>query len=152
MSVVRLQSDRVDIRRQWQSNGRQCTREIMHDERAVRSNHELSITENIPELNRYSIQWVKFLSAVDRFVLLPTRSRLELDNLFNGRSSSNSCFFSFLPAGEKNYLTSSFDKILRTIARTLSSDSTPRAAAISETELHNTPNKPNYSTGSSASF
>lgn len=49
MSVVRLQSDRVDIRRQWQSNGRQCTREIMHDERAVRSNHELSITENIPE-------------------------------------------------------------------------------------------------------
>lgn len=152
MSVVRLQSDRVDIRRQWQSNGRQCTREIMHDERAVRSNHELSITENIPELNRYSIQWVKFLSAVDRFILLPTRSRLGLDNLFNGRSSSNSCFFSFLPAGEKNYLTSSFDKILRTIARTLSSDSTPRAAAISETELHNTPNKPNYSTGSSASF
>lgn len=150
MSVVRLQSDRVDIRRQWQSNGRQCTREIMHDERAVRSNHELSITENIPELNRYSIQWVKFLSAVDRFVLLPTRSRLGLDNLFNRRS--NSCFFSFLPAGEKNYLTSSFDKILRTIARTLSCDSTPRAAAISETELHNTPNKPNYSTGSSASF
>lgn len=95
MSVVRLQSDRVDIRRQWQSNGRQCTREIMHDERAVRSNHELSITENISELNRYSIQWVKFLSAVDRFVLLPTRSRLGLDNLFNGRSSSNSCFFSF---------------------------------------------------------
>lgn len=152
MSVVRLQSDRVDIRRQWQSNGRQCAREIMHDERAVRSNHELSITENIPELNRYSIQWVKFLSAVDRFVLLPTRSRLGLDNLFNGRSSSNSCFFSFLPAGEKNYLTSSFDKILRTIARTLSSDSTPRAAAISETELHNTSNKPNYSSGSSASF
>ena len=94
MSVVRLQSDRVDIRRQWQSNGLQCTREIMHDERAVRSNHELSITENIPKLNRYSIQWVKFLSAVDRFVLLPTRSRLGLDNLFNRRS--NSCFFSFL--------------------------------------------------------
>lgn len=129
---------------------RQCTREIMHDERAVRSNHELSITENIPELNRYSIQWVKFLSAVDRFVLLPTRSRLGLDNLFNGRSSSNSCFFSFLPAGEKNYLTSSTRYC--TIARTLSSDSTPRAAAISETELHNTPNKPNYSSGSSASF
>lgn len=150
MSVVRLQSDRVDIRRQWQSNGRQCAREIMHDERAVRSNHELSITENILKLNRYSIQWVKFLSAVDRFILLLTRSRLGLDNLLNRRS--NSCFFSFLPAGEKNYLTSSFDKILRTIARTLSSDSTPRAAAISETELHNTPNKPNYSTGSSASF
>lgn len=114
MSVVRLQSDRVDIRRQWQSNGRQCTREIMHDERAVRSNHELSITENIPELNRYSIQWVKFLSAVDRFILLLTRSRLGLDNLFNGRS--NSCFFSFLPAGEKNYLTSSLDKILHNSA------------------------------------
>ena len=34
----------------------------------------------------------------------------------------------------------------------LTTDSAPRAAAISETELHNTPNKPNYSTGSSGSF
>lgn len=65
VSVARLQSDRADIWGQWQSNGRQCAREIMHDERAAfRSNHELSITANILESNRYSIEWVKFLSSL----------------------------------------------------------------------------------------
>ena len=104
--------------------------------------------------------------SVDCFILLVTRSRLgiifwkkwlhvicfeivkfHIDLLLNYCFS----FFSFLEKLFNKYCLTRYRAIMGGLAL-LTTDSAPRAAAISETELHNTPNKPNYSTGSSGSF